>query len=91
LKNPLKWLAEEIIQLLKAPNLISYVLLELPTLWRWKKTCDFECRGSNTTIDWASTRFVIEALKSFRAILPVLSTFSILVLELLVTQSHVQM
>jgi hypothetical protein len=75
LKNPLKWLAEEMIQLLKAPNFISYVLLELSTLWRWKKTCDFECRGSNTTIDWASTRFVIEALKSFSATLPVFINF----------------
>ena len=45
LKNPLKWLAEEMIQLLKAPNLIRHVLLELSTLCRWKETCDIECWG----------------------------------------------
>ena len=45
LKNPLKWLAEEMIQLLKATNLIRHVLLELSTLCRWKKTCDIECWG----------------------------------------------
>jgi hypothetical protein len=63
------------IQFLGAPNLISYVLLELSTLWRCKKTCHLECRGSNSTIDWASTRFVIEALKSFSASLPVFIKF----------------
>ena len=62
-----KWLHEEMIQLLKAPNLINHLLPELSTLWRWKEIFIFECRGSNTTIDWASTRFVIEALKSFSA------------------------
>ena len=45
LKNPLKWLVEEMIQLLKAPNLIRHVLLELSTLCRWKETCDIECWG----------------------------------------------
>jgi hypothetical protein len=43
LKNTLKWLAEEMIQLLKASNLIRHVLLELSTLCRWKETCDIEC------------------------------------------------
>ena len=70
-----KWLLEEMIQLLKAPNLINHLLLELSTLWRWKETCDFECRGSNTPIDWASTRFVIDALKSFSANLCVFINF----------------
>ena len=45
LKNPLKWLAEEMIQLIKAPNLIRHVLLELSTICRWKETCDIECWG----------------------------------------------
>ena len=45
LKNSLKWLVEEMIQLLKAPNLIRHVLLELSTLCRWKETCDIECWG----------------------------------------------
>jgi hypothetical protein len=45
LKNPSKWLAEEIIQLLKAPDLIRHFLLELFTLCRWKETCDIECWG----------------------------------------------
>ena len=45
LKNPLKWLAEEMIQLLKAPNFMRHVLLELSTLCRWKETCDIECWG----------------------------------------------
>ena len=45
LKNPLKWLVEEMIQLLMAPNLVKHVLLELSTLCRWKETCDIECWG----------------------------------------------
>jgi hypothetical protein len=45
LENPLKWLAEKLIQLLKAPNLIGHVLLELSTLCRWKETCDIEFGG----------------------------------------------
>ena len=45
MKNLLKWLAEEMIQLIKALNLIRHVLLELSTICRWKKTCDIECWG----------------------------------------------
>jgi len=41
----LKWLAEEMIQLLKAPNLFRPVLLKLSTLCKWKKTSDIECWG----------------------------------------------
>ena len=33
------------IQLLKVPNLIRHVLLELPTLCRWKQTYDLKCWG----------------------------------------------
>ena len=45
LKNHLKWLAEEMIQFLKAANLIPHVLLELSTICRWWETCDIECWG----------------------------------------------
>ena len=45
LENPLKWLAEEMIQFLKAPNYIRHVLLEHSTICRWKETCDIECWG----------------------------------------------
>jgi hypothetical protein len=50
LENALKWLAEEMIQLLGAPNLISCVLLELSTLCWWKETCDIECWGLRTRL-----------------------------------------
>jgi hypothetical protein len=45
LKNSLKWLAEEMIQLLTALNLIRHILIELSTICRWKETCDNDCWG----------------------------------------------
>jgi hypothetical protein len=45
MKNSLKWLAEEMIQFLKALNLIRLDLLELITICRWKKACNIVCWG----------------------------------------------
>ena len=65
LKSPLKWLAEEMIQLMKAPNLIRRVLLERSTICQWKETCDtdIECWGVRQPLSECSFFLTISSLE----------------------------
>ena len=62
--NPLKWLAEEMIQFSKAPNYIRHVLLELSTNCRWKETCDIECWGLRQPLSEYSFFLTISGLEN---------------------------
>ena len=64
LENPLKWLAEEMIQFLKAPNYIRHVLLEHSTICRWKETCDIECWGLTQPLSEYSFFLTISGLEN---------------------------